>query len=163
MYLLGAHAAGDFSRVTLDASNDRVGVGTFLGSLVELLDNNDLLACLAALQDDGNLERGTHHTREFTPRPSRKDKKTLLFLACRLNFGSVHVAVGLGERERTFGHLDVGAGGELGKLALGLRLSKPPGNLREYCTVVPKKILWLSRVAVHAWDPRPSHGILYRR
>ena len=56
LYFLGSHAAGDFSRVTLDASDNRVGVGTFLGSLIELLDDNDLLACLTALQDDGDLE-----------------------------------------------------------------------------------------------------------
>lgn len=56
LYLLGAHAASDFSGVTLDASDDRVGVGTFLGSLIELLNDDDLLACLTALQDDGNLE-----------------------------------------------------------------------------------------------------------
>jgi hypothetical protein len=56
LYLLGAHAAGDFSRVPLDASNDRVGIGTLLGSLIELFDDDDLLACLTALQDDGNLK-----------------------------------------------------------------------------------------------------------
>lgn len=56
LYLFGAHAAGDFSRVPLDASDDRVGVGTLLGPLIELLDDDDLLACLTALQDDGNLK-----------------------------------------------------------------------------------------------------------
>lgn len=79
LYLLGAHAAGDFSRVTLDASNDRVGVGTLLGSLIKLLDNNDFLACLTALQDDGDLERGTHHTREFTPRTISKGEEKRYF------------------------------------------------------------------------------------
>lgn len=59
LHLLGAHAASDFSRVTLDASNDRVGVGTLLGSLIELLDDDDFPACLTALQDDGNLQRRT--------------------------------------------------------------------------------------------------------
>jgi hypothetical protein len=59
LHLLSTHTAGDFSWVTLDAGNDRVGVGTLLGSLIELLDNYDLLACLTALQDNSNL--GAHH------------------------------------------------------------------------------------------------------
>lgn len=66
LHLLGAHATGDFARVTLDASNDRVGIGTFLGALIELLDDDDLPACLAALQDDGNLTWASTTIRQCT-------------------------------------------------------------------------------------------------
>jgi len=56
LQLLGAHSPRDLSGVTLNASNNSVGVWPFLGSFIDLLDNDDLLACLTALQDDGDLD-----------------------------------------------------------------------------------------------------------
>ena len=53
--LLRTHALGDLQWVALDASNDSVGVGALLGALIELLDDNDLLARLTAGQNDGDL------------------------------------------------------------------------------------------------------------
>ena len=53
--LLLAHALCYLERVTLDASNDRVGVRPFLCALIQLLDDNDLLTGLASLEDDRNL------------------------------------------------------------------------------------------------------------
>ena len=53
--LLSTHTLGDLQWVTLDASNDGVGEGPFLGALIELLDHDDLLACLTAGEHDGNL------------------------------------------------------------------------------------------------------------
>lgn len=55
--LLRAHALRHLEGVTLDAGNDRMGVGSLLGALVELLDDDDLLTRLAALEDDGDLSR----------------------------------------------------------------------------------------------------------
>jgi hypothetical protein len=52
---LGSHALGDLQRVALDAGDDGVGVGALLGALIKLLDDNDLVACLTALENDGNL------------------------------------------------------------------------------------------------------------
>ncbi len=46
--LLRTHPLGHFQWVTLDASNDRMGVWSFLGSLIQLLDNDDFLACLTS-------------------------------------------------------------------------------------------------------------------
>ena len=80
--------------------------------------------------------------------PSPTDDKALPFLACRLR-SLVSRARDLGEQERTFGHLDVGAGGVLETdspfgISVDGRLSKPPGNLREYCTVARTrfKLCW---------------------
>lgn len=53
--LLLAHALRYLQRVTLDASNDRVGVRSLLCALIQLLDHNDLLSGLASLEDDRNL------------------------------------------------------------------------------------------------------------
>lgn len=49
-----AHAAGDLLRVTLDAGNESVREGVGLGALVDRLDDDDLLACIAATGDDGD-------------------------------------------------------------------------------------------------------------
>lgn len=54
--LLCTHTLGHLERVTLDAGNDSMGVRPLLGTLVELLDDNDLPPRLAALEDDGDLE-----------------------------------------------------------------------------------------------------------
>ena len=61
--LLRTHALGDLQWVALDAGNDGVGVGALLGALVELLDYDDLLARLTALQNNCNLqnERNDEH------------------------------------------------------------------------------------------------------
>ena len=53
--LLRTHALRYLEGVTLDAGNDRMGVGPLLGALVELLDDDDLVARLTALEDDRNL------------------------------------------------------------------------------------------------------------
>ena len=53
--LLGSHSFCHLQRVTLDASNDGVREGPFLGSLVILLDNDDLPSGLASLEDDSDL------------------------------------------------------------------------------------------------------------
>ena len=53
--LLRTHTLRYLERVTLDAGNDRMGVGPLLGALVELLDDDDLVARLTALEDDRNL------------------------------------------------------------------------------------------------------------
>ena len=55
--LLLTHTARHFARVAFDAGNDSMGVGALLGSIVELLDDDDLAAGLTALEDDSNLER----------------------------------------------------------------------------------------------------------
>jgi hypothetical protein len=47
------YPAHDYS--PLDAGNNGVGVGSLLGSLVELSDNNDLLTSLSASKDNGDL------------------------------------------------------------------------------------------------------------
>jgi hypothetical protein len=56
LQFLGAHSPRNFSRVAFDAGNDGMGVWSLLGSFIELFNNDDLLACLAALQDDGDLD-----------------------------------------------------------------------------------------------------------
>ena len=53
--LLRTHTLRYLEGVTLDAGNDSMGVGALLGALVELLDDDDLVSCLAALEDDRNL------------------------------------------------------------------------------------------------------------
>jgi hypothetical protein len=53
--LLRAHTLGDLKRVALDAGDDRVGVGALLRALVHLLDDDDLVAGLTTLENDGDL------------------------------------------------------------------------------------------------------------
>ena len=53
--LLGAHTLRHLEGVTLDAGNDSMGVWPLLGALVQLLDDDDLLTRLAALEDDSDL------------------------------------------------------------------------------------------------------------
>ena len=53
--LLLAHPFCYFSWVAFDAGNNSVGVWSFLGALIELLDDDDLPPCLAPLQHDRNL------------------------------------------------------------------------------------------------------------
>ena len=82
--LLRTHALGDLQWVALDARNDGVGVGALLGALIELLDHDDLLACLAAGQHDGNLEP-THNS--FSPPclpPPEQTRIITPFRACIL-------------------------------------------------------------------------------
>lgn len=57
LQLLSAHSPCNFSWVALNASNDSMGVWPILRSLIDLLNNNDLLACLTALQDNGDLDK----------------------------------------------------------------------------------------------------------
>jgi len=45
--LLLSHRFGDFQWVPLDTSNNGVGVWSLLGTLISLLDDNDLLPCLS--------------------------------------------------------------------------------------------------------------------
>ena len=54
--LLGAHTLRHLEGVTLDAGNDSMGVWPLLGALIELLDDDDLLAGLTALQNDCHLK-----------------------------------------------------------------------------------------------------------
>ena len=54
-HLLRAHALRHLEWVTLDAGDDGMGVWPLLGALVELLDDDDLVARLTALEDDRNL------------------------------------------------------------------------------------------------------------
>lgn len=53
--LLRTHALGHLEGVALDAGDDGVGVWPLLGALIELLDDDDLLSRLAALEDDRDL------------------------------------------------------------------------------------------------------------
>ena len=53
--LLRTHALGHLEGVALDAGDDGVGVWPLLGALVELLDDDDLVSRLAALEDDRDL------------------------------------------------------------------------------------------------------------
>jgi hypothetical protein len=53
--LLCSHSLGHFPGIALDSSNDGMGIWALLGAIIDLLYDNDLLACLAALEDDGNL------------------------------------------------------------------------------------------------------------
>ncbi len=53
--LLLTHTPRHFPRVALNAGNDRVGVWPLLGSIVELLDDDNLFASLSAVEDDGDL------------------------------------------------------------------------------------------------------------
>lgn len=49
-----SHAAGDGLGVALNAGNEGVREGVGLGALVDRLDDDDLLACVAATGDDGD-------------------------------------------------------------------------------------------------------------
>ena len=53
--LLRTHTLRYLEGVTLDAGNDSMGVRALLGALVELLDDDDLVSRLTALEDDRNL------------------------------------------------------------------------------------------------------------
>jgi hypothetical protein len=54
---LGTHGLGDLEGVSLDTGDDGVGVGTLLGTVVVLLDDDDLLTGLSTRENDGNLLR----------------------------------------------------------------------------------------------------------
>jgi hypothetical protein len=81
LQLLGAHSPRNFSRVTLNASNDSMGIRPLLGSFIDLLDNDDLLACLTALQDDGDLD---NNERIRIAAASVIHMRKALFRACKL-------------------------------------------------------------------------------
>jgi hypothetical protein len=49
------HSLGHFPRIALDSNNNGVRIRALLGTIVDLLDDDDLPACLAALEDDGDL------------------------------------------------------------------------------------------------------------
>ena len=53
--LLLTHTAGHFSWVALDTGDNGVGVFPLLGSLIHLLDDDDLFASVTALEDDCDL------------------------------------------------------------------------------------------------------------
>jgi hypothetical protein len=53
--LLRTHSLGHFPRIALDSSNNGVRIWALLGPIVDLLDDDDLPACLATLEDDCNL------------------------------------------------------------------------------------------------------------
>ena len=101
--LLLTHPPRHFSGVAFDAGNDGVGVWSLLGTVIELLDDNDLFAGLATLEADGDLIQQnsfsslfqTPITRFFSP-----------FRACRLQTSisaSIDNSCGV---ERTFDHLE---------------------------------------------------------
>lgn len=94
-----------FRHPPLDTGNNGVGVRTLLGSLVALLDDNDLLACLATVKDDGDLSWLLgQYSLPLSPRNTRlddlnhleivsdssvaKDKKFRCTHFCRVCFGS---------------------------------------------------------------------------
>ena len=52
---LCTHALRHLERVALDTGNDSVRVGSLLCTLIQLLDDYDLLSCLAAGKDDCDL------------------------------------------------------------------------------------------------------------
>jgi hypothetical protein len=53
--LLRSHALGHFPRIALDASNDGMRIWALLCTIIGLLYDDDLPACLAALEDDSDL------------------------------------------------------------------------------------------------------------
>ena len=55
---LRAHTLRYLEGVTLDAGDDGVGVWPLLSALIKLLDDDDLLSRLAALEDDCDLMGG---------------------------------------------------------------------------------------------------------
>ena len=55
--LLRSHSFGHLQGVTLDTSDDGVGEGSLLGSLIILLDNDDLPSGLASLEDNSDLAK----------------------------------------------------------------------------------------------------------
>lgn len=57
LQLLRTHALRHFPGVPFHTGNNSMGIRAFLGALVELFDNDDFPASLAALEDDGNLQR----------------------------------------------------------------------------------------------------------
>lgn len=52
---LGTHTFGHLPGVAFDSSNDSMGVWALLSTIIKLLYDDDLLASLATLEDDGNL------------------------------------------------------------------------------------------------------------
>jgi hypothetical protein len=60
LQLLRTHASCHFSWVSLDPGDDSMGVRPLLGALVQLLNNDDFFAGVAALQGDGDLKK-IHH------------------------------------------------------------------------------------------------------
>jgi len=101
-----------------------------LGPLIELLNDNDLFSCLAALQHDGDLgDMSTlqHHSETMNCDP--------LFLACileRIILG--HMDSLEAENVLTFGHLD--AGGDDGLVRSQRdRWRQPLGSFRMSCIV----------------------------
>lgn len=55
LYFLRTHATRYFPGVTLDTSHDCMSVRSVLRAFIDLLDYDDLLARLTALQDDSDL------------------------------------------------------------------------------------------------------------
>lgn len=53
--LLLTHTPSHFTRVTLYTGNDGMWVGPVFGSIIVLLNNDDLFTRLTALEDNGNL------------------------------------------------------------------------------------------------------------
>lgn len=58
LHLLLAHTVRHFSGVAFDTGDDGMGVGPLLGTLIELLDDDDLVASWAALLKGAGLELG---------------------------------------------------------------------------------------------------------
>lgn len=54
---LRAHTLVHLAGVALDAGDDGMGVGPLLGTLIELLDDDNLLSRLPAVQHDGDFAR----------------------------------------------------------------------------------------------------------
>lgn len=55
---LGTHRLVDRQRGSLNTSNDGVGVRSLLGSVIVLLDDDNLLSSLSTRENDGDLRRG---------------------------------------------------------------------------------------------------------
>jgi hypothetical protein len=53
--LLRPHSLGHLPGIALDSGNDGMRIWAFLGAIIDLLYDDDLLACLAALEDDSDL------------------------------------------------------------------------------------------------------------
>jgi len=51
------HALGNFPWVALNACNNGMRVWSLLGTFIMLFDDDDLLACLAAVQNDSDLSQ----------------------------------------------------------------------------------------------------------
>jgi len=67
--LLLAHGLCHLARVALDASDQSMAIGAVLGAVILLLDDDSLLACVLAREDNAHLA-GFHefdHDEEFKP------------------------------------------------------------------------------------------------